>query len=242
MLHILICDDDAVFALRLQSAVETILESRRTAAKIQVFHDAEEIGAETLGSCDIAFLDIDFARRSYNGLDLARRLRAASSEAVIIFVTNYLEYAPEGYELRAFRYLLKDELAQKLEGCVLQALEQLRTEKSDVKLFVEGEQLALPLRDLLYLESMGHTLLYHVRARGYTPDRVYSCYGAIGKAEEELAPRGFLRVQKSYLVNMAHVKRLTSAQALLSNGTSLPVSAKNYSDCKRQYLLWRGQH
>lgn len=241
MLHILICDDDAIFALRLQSALETLLESRRIAAKIQVFHSAEEIGTETLKDCDLAFLDIDLAARRYNGMDLARRLRAASAEAVIVFVTNYLEYAPEGYELRAFRYLLKDELGQKLEGCVLQALELLRREKSDWKIQTEGEQIAIPLRELLYLESMGHTLLYHVREHGYEPDRVYRCYGAIGKAEEELVPRGFLRIQKSYLVNMAHIKKLSSAEALLTSGVSLPVSAKNYAACKRSYLLWRGR-
>ena len=120
-------------------------------------------------------------------------------------------------------------------------LQQLRTEKSDVKISVGGEPIALPLRELLYLESMGHTLHFHVLCKGYTPDRTYSCYGAIGKMEEELSDRGFLRVQKSYLVNMAHIKKLSSAEVLLSNGVSLPVSSRGYADCKRQYLLWKGR-
>lgn len=98
------------------------------------------------------------------------------------------------------------------------------------------------MRDIVYLESMGHSLIYHVRCKGYEPDRTYSCYGAIGKMEEELAGIGFLRTQKSYLVNMAHIRKLSSQELLLSNGVRLPVSAKNYADCKRQYLLWRGKH
>ena len=40
---------------------------------------------------------------------------------------------------------------------------------------------------------------------------------------------------------MAHIKKLNSAQVLLSNGVSLPVSSRGYADCKRQYLLWRGR-
>ena len=56
-----------------------------------------------------------------------------------------------------------------------------------------------------------------------------------------LAGRGFLRIQKSYLVNMAHIKKLSSVQVLLSNGVSLPVSSRGYADCKRQYLLWKGR-
>ena len=59
--------------------------------------------------------------------------------------------------------------------------------------------------------------------------------------EEELAQRGFLRTQKSYLVNMAHIRRFNSRELLISNGVSLPVSDKSYAVCKRQYLLWRGK-
>ena len=242
MISIVICDDDAAFAQRLKAAVETILERGKTAARIHAFSSAEEIGQETLADCDVAFFDIDFAEKSYNGLDVARRLRALRDDAVIVFVTNYVEYAPEGYELRAFRYLLKDELAQKLPSCVEQALEALQRERSELKILIDGEQIALGVRDIVYLESMGHSLIYHVRCKGYEPDRTYSCYGAIGKMEEELAGNGFLRTQKSYLVNMAHIRKLSSQELLLSNGVCLPVSAKNYADCKRQYLLWRGKH
>lgn len=241
MIQILICDDDRAFALRLKESVEALLEEKRTAAKVSVFCSAEEIGGETLSGCDVAFLDIDFTGKEYNGLDIARRIRANGSDAVIVFVTNYVEYAPEGYEVRAFRYLLKEELPRKLEDCLWQILEQLRTEKSDIKIQVEGEQISLPIRDIVYLESMGHTLTFHVRCKGYEPDRSYSCYGAIGKMEKELSARGFLRCHKSYLVNMAHIRKLNSAQVLLSNGVSLPVSSRGYADCKRQYLLWRGR-
>ncbi len=241
MIHVLICDDDARFAARLKTALDALFASRKTEARIGVFGAAEEIGGETLSLCDIAFLDVDFAGKEYNGLDIARRIRALRGDTVIVFVTNYVEYAPEGYELRAFRYLLKDEIERKLPDCLAQALVQLKTEKSDIKILSEGETVSLPLRDLLYVESMGHTLIYHMRFRGCTPDRQFSCYGTLGKAEEELAPRGFLRVQKSYLVNMAHIRRLSSTEALLSDGRTLPVSAKNYAACKRQYLLWRGR-
>ena len=240
-MNVLICDDDRVFALRLKASVEAILEEKRAQAKVSVFSSAEEIGGETLASCDVAFLDIDFAGKEYNGLDIARQIRAKRNDAVIVFVTNFVEYAPEGYEVRAFRYLLKEELPRKLERCLDEVLLQLRTEKSDIKIQVEGEQISLPIRDLLYVESMGHTLSFHVLCKGYSPDRAYACYGAIGKMEEALSGRGFLRCQKSYLVNMAHIRKLNSAQVLLSNGVSLPVSSRGYADCKRQYLLWKGR-
>ncbi len=51
------------------------------------------------------FLDIDMDERS--GLDIARRVRELHLDTVIIFVTNYPEFSMEGYEVQAFRYLLK---------------------------------------------------------------------------------------------------------------------------------------
>ena len=240
-MKILICDDDRDFARGLKTSVEEILEKKHIAGKVSLFHAAEEIGGETLTGFDLAFLDIDFAGKAYNGLDIARRIREKGADTVIVFVTNYLEYAPVGYEVRAFRYLLKEELPKKLEDCLEQARGQMRKEKSDIRIQVEGEEITLMLRDVLYVESMGHSLIFHARCRGYDPDRSYSCYGAIGKMEEELSPRGFLRTQKSYLVNMAHIKSFNSRELVLSNGVSLPVGSKSYAACKRSYLLWRGK-
>lgn len=241
MISILICDDDRIFALRLKASVEALLEEKRTAGKVSVFNSAEEIGGETLANCDAAFLDIDFVGKEYNGLDIARRIRSLRNDAVIVFVTNFVEYAPAGYEVRAFRYLLKDELTKKLDECIDRVLQQLRAEKSDIKIQVEGEQISLPVRNLVYMESMGHTLIFHALCKGYEPDRTYTCYGTIRKMEEALSERGFLRCQKSYLVNMAHIKKLNSTQVLLSNGVPLPVSSRGYAECKRRYLLWKGR-
>ena len=241
MIHLVICDDDRDFALRLKTELEKLLAERSMSARILAFASAEEIGQETLADCEIAFLDIDFAGKRYNGIDIARRMRRSGSEAVIVFVSNFVEYAPEGYEVQAFRYLLKDELPRKLAACLDQILEQQRTRKMTFRIQSEGEQISLALSEVLYLESMGHTLLYHVLQKGFAPDRVYSCYGAIGKMEEELAQRGFLRTQKSYLVNMAHIKSFNSRELVLSHGVSLPVGSKSYAACKRSYLLWRGR-
>ena len=58
---------------------------------------------------------------------------------------------------------------------------------------------------------------------------------------EELEPEGFLRIQKSYLVNMAHIKKLNFDHVLLSNGEELPVSQKRYAQLKIQYLGWKNK-
>ena len=242
MISIIICDDDKQFVEKLKNAVETSMSKNKTPAKIYAFTGAEEIGSEVLAACNIAFLDIDFQGKSYNGLDIARKLRRMQNDAVIVFVTNYIEYAPEGYEVQAFRYILKNELPQKFTATVDQILEHIRKAKSDIKIQVDGELVSIRVQDILYIESMKHTLIFHVAQKGREAEREYSCYSSLSKMEEELTKRGFLRIHKSYLVNMSHIKKFNCNEALLDSGISLRVSNKTYSECKKQYLLWRGQN
>ena len=64
---------------------------------------------------------------------------------------------------------------------------------------------------------------------------------SLSELEEQLEPKGFLRIHKSYLVNMAHLKKYQSQQAVLSDGTVLRVSARSYAAQKQKYLLWKGR-
>lgn len=67
--------------------------------------DLNAMNTGAIANSDILFLDIDLGDK--NGIDLARGMRKRNPEAVLIFVTNFSEYAPEGYEVDAlcFQFL-----------------------------------------------------------------------------------------------------------------------------------------
>ena len=203
MINILICDDDKHFTAQLKNSIGISVNSLKIRAKIYAFNDAADIGTEILKSCDIAFFDIDFEGKNYSGLDIARNLRSIGSDAVIIFVTNYLEYAPAGYEVRAFRYILKNEFPQKLDQSILELLTHIRETKSDIKIQIGGEIISLLLQDILFIEAMGHTVIYHLSPKKRYENQQYTCYSTLTETEQVLKERGFLRIHKSYLVNMA---------------------------------------
>ena len=196
----------------------------------------DDLSGFVLQSYDIAFLDIDFGDRRGAGIDLARRLRQKRNDAILIFVTNYVEYAPEGYELRAFRYLLKTDIDMKLEAYFSQAAEQfaamLSISLQSIKQYHDEK-----FDKILYLESDKHTVRIYMLSSSAGP---YSCYASLQSFEEKLQPLGFLRVQKSFLVNMRHIRKLQCGEAALESGETLPVSEKNYRQIKRAYLLWKG--
>lgn len=233
MLRILICDDEEAFSRRLRGALR--LELPETKAAICAYSAMEEIPEGVLAGCDLAFLDIDFSGKQYTGLDIAARLRRLRPEAVIIFVSNYIEYAPRGYEVGAFRYLLKSELERKLGQYLQEALAQLESERQVLTIRAEGEPVSIPLHQILYLEANQHTVLVHTTGRDYTT------YATLAELEERLESKGFLRIHKSYLVNMAHLSKYQSQEAVLSDGTRLRVSARSYAAQKQKYLLWKGR-
>ena len=104
-INVLLCDDDKDF---LQRLTETVTKQPRPAgtsiAITRNLHSAS-LSDRDLSRYQIMFLDIDMAERS--GMDIARRVRALHLDTIIIFVTNYPQFSLEGYEVRAFRYLLK---------------------------------------------------------------------------------------------------------------------------------------
>ena len=187
-----------------------------------------------LKRCDIAFLDIDFAGKRYNGIDIARKLRIFREDAVIVFVTNYIEYAPEGYEVNAFRYVLKSDIREKLPQYLPEVLEQLRNEKQTLRIQISGEVIDIPLSEIRYIESEKHTVIVHTLRKDYT------YYSSLAALEEQLELKGFLRIHKSYLVNMNYLKRYQSQGAVLIDGTCLRVSEKSYAAQKKKYLFWKG--
>ena len=241
MIRILICDDDNAFSVKLQMQIEDILNKKAIKAKIHTYEGMERIGDPILRSCDIAFLDIDFANNDYSGLDIARKLRSMRSDAVIIFVTNFIEYAPEGYEVQAFRYSLKSDIFDKLENYLQLSITKLQSSREKFKIQVNGEIIDISVEDILYIESQLHTVTMIVQKDKQGKQlKEYTCYAAIGELEKQLALLGFLRVHKSYLVNMKYIKKYQCREIQLTNNTILRSSVKNYREQKEKYLLWKG--
>lgn len=242
MIRIILCDDDAIFLERMRSDIRATLKKLDIEAVIQIFTEAEMIPQKTMQECDIIFLDIDFNDKKYTGIDVARKIREARKSAIIIFLTNYIEYAPEGYEVQAFRYALKSEIDKKLPQYLQAAMNRLFAEKEPFQINVSGELVTLYLEDILYIETRGHNAMIFTQKTGKNLDlkKEYKVYSSLSKLEQQLSERGFLRIQKSYIVNMRRLKLYRCNEALLDNGITLPVSEKAYSENKKKFLLWRG--
>lgn len=233
-IKVILCDDDPVFLKALHSEVERTFVRLNMKVAISAFNSPADISPGQLADCDMAFLDIDFESEEQNGIDIARALRRVNSHALIFFVTNYIDYAPAGYEVQAFRYILKRDMGEVLERYILQAMESMADGQEYLRLRDKEQTIDLPLEQIAYLEVLDHYVSIHVDNHSYTLNATLS------GMESEMEAHGFLRIHKSYLVNMAHIRKFRSRECLLLDGTLLAVSEKNYSRQKQKYLLWKG--
>lgn len=97
---------------------------------------------------------------------------------------------------------------------------------------------ALHINQIMYAESFGRSLLLHCS----NDERPVMCRMPISEAEQKLAPYHFLRIQKSYLVNMAYILSMNCHGVTLRSGALLPISKKWYSALHAAFLQWCLQH
>ena len=233
-MRVILCDDDPVFMEELYCELERIFCKLHIRASVLRFSGYGEIGGQMLSDCDMAFLDIDYENEERTGIDIARALRRVNGDALVFFVTNFIEYAPAGYEVQAFRYILKRDMEEVLERYIMQAMEQLAEDREYLRLRDREEVAELPLDEITYLEVLDHEVSIHGKTG------VHSVHTTLSSLEQQLEKRGFLRIHKSYLVNMRVIRKFRSRECLLTDGTVLAVSEKNYAQQKQKYLLWKG--
>ena len=174
---------------------------------------------------DLLFLDIQMPELS--GVDF---LRTLPHKPLTIFTTAYTEYALEGYALDVVDYLLKPIGFERFVQAVNKAAARLappvappslETPAGKDYLLVKSDHKVhrLPYDEIVYIESMREYVAYHTAASG----RILSL-GSLKALEEELPAERFLRIHKSYMVNLSKVKSL-EGNMLHIGGAPLPIGA-----------------
>lgn len=211
---IAICDDEPLHIDKIRS----ILLDEETDNYTK---PANLLNAITAGKrYDVLFLDIMMPE--IDGISLARELRELDEDMLIVFITSKIEFMQTGYEVKAFRYLLKDQIDTGLPK-IWKDIEKELLDRADTYFTYEFERKTYryPCRDILHLESNLRRIILH------TNRDTAALYGKL----DDLAIKYpmFVRIHKSFLVNRRHIRSISAGMVVLSNGDVLPISRK-YAD------------
>ena len=182
-------------------------------------------------SFDLVFLDIFMDE--ITGMDAAHKLLEAGCDCTIIFLTSSREYALEGYEVGAFRYLLKPLTYDKLEGTLNPFLRKFRGEARKLPLMVERTPLYIPYSDLYYLSSVMRQTEVHLEKRVLKQSSAINFQKTVAPL---LSDSRFFLCSKGVIVNLQHVSELEKDHFVLNNGEEVPISRRNLSQEKKTFL------
>lgn len=220
--RIAICDDEERYRIELKTILNKLLINADL--NIDTFDDGNILAdAFAVSPYDLVFLDIEMP--AVDGITLAKKIRARSENVFIVFLTSHIEYALEGYEVNALRYLTKPVDIEKLKE-VIRYVQEKQGSSRQIIIKEDGEEILIDINDVIYMESMNQNVRI-VTAKGEHVIR-YN----IGDFEEQLKNDGFFRIHRGYLISLSKVKKLSGNDVILDGGETLPVSRSNVKPLK----------
>ena len=189
--------------------------------------------AEEARTFRLVFFDIRLP--GIDGLTAALKFREKNTDAVIIFITNMVQFAIRGYEVNARDYILKPLIYSDFEFKMKKLLPLFR-EKDKPKAFLSVKGIEgffrIDVDKLLYVESVSHHLCYH------TENGTIDSLNALSRVESELFTFGFLKCNRCYLVNLDYVENFQGSDVTV-NGDVIQVSRsrkKPFLDALNDYM------
>lgn len=233
-MHVAVCDDMPEIRDQLQAYFDRFRQESQLSLTVDLFSSGLELLASDFLSYDLLVLDVQMGEP--NGMETARRIRTAGGNMTIIFFTNYIQYALEGYEVQAFRFLLKPLTYPQFSSVVGKALLQMRDQAQDcLRVHQKDSVIRLPISEILYAETeRGHVLL-HTEKKETILDPL-----PMKEVEKALAPYQFFRCHTAFLVNIRKIRRVTQQDVVLEDDTVLPVSKHRRKEMKETLALYWG--
>jgi len=228
MLKITICDDERALRDYHTALIRKWAAEQNQSIRIFDYDSAEAFLFASENDTDILILDIQM--KEMDGVTLAKKIRARNKEIQIIFVTGYMEYIADGYEVEALHYLIKPATEEKLFAVLNRATEKLKRNEQALLVNHDGMNTRIPLYEISHLEVRHN----HVTIFATTE---YVVKTTLNELEKELAnDSNFFRIGRSYIVNLRYVKKCSKTEIFLKNGTAIPLPRGMFSILSRAMI------
>lgn len=217
MLKVSIIEDERSAQNELKSFILRYGNEHGLKFDISVYGDALTFFESYKRGNDIIFMDIELP--NLNGMEAAKRLRKNDSAAVLIFVTNMAQFAVKGYEVDALDFAVKPLSYPAFCMKMDKAVRVVQGKSSHIiNVNIPGRVVRIDVRELKYVEVMGHKLFYH------TETEIFEGRGSITNEEERLNQYDFMRCNSCYLINPLHIQSIGKDEVEMRGGDVLPVS------------------
>ena len=230
-MYIALCDDQSSDLEHLLDLLDLWKDRHLPAIRFKTFRSAEELLDAAKRERFTLYL-LDVMMPGMDGLAAAREIRTFDTEAEIVFLTSSPDFAYDSFRVRAMNYLLKPIRAESLFPILDQAFQQEPQPMQGLIVKCSYTLVRVLYSQLTYVEVIGKHLYFNM-----ADGTVHEVFGTLNEYEPFLLARPeFMRVHRSYIVNMHQISELSPTGIQTLSGKSLPVSRRLYPQLHKDYL------
>lgn len=242
MLNVAVCDDQKLFCENIVNIIKSNFPNRFNV--IDIFDDGMSlinyiISNKANTSDDIIYniIILDVSMPKLNGIDTASRLRtfAEYKECSIIFITGYeCGNLYHMVKVHPHSYITKDsgEFEKRLAESINSACELYDEHSKYLIINYNKNCIRLRINDILYIESYLHYIIIYTSTESTKANISLKLF--LTKLAEQNT--SFVRIHRSYVINLNHVKRYSYKYVILSNETRLNIGSTYYHKTREAYL------
>lgn len=234
MLYIAICEDEASQLAAIRDKVQIYLKENNILAELEAYgrSDLLKYDLQEGKYFDIILSDIEMP--DTDGMKLAKEIRGCLPDAILIFVTAYLKYAIDAYELEVFRYIPKSCLDEKLPGVLEIAIKRVQSQSDKSYLIQTAARIEkILLKQIVYIQKDGKNAMIIC-----TDSSVKSVRKSLSDVHKELNSKDFVFVERGSIVNIAQIKSIQKEEVLLSNGVRIHASRPRLEEMKERMAAY----
>ena len=218
MFSVAVCDDNS-YDLSTMTAYLSELRPSGINAEVTTYSSGAELAAAYKKGRRFHCIILDMLMTPLDGISTAKEIRKYDVHVPILIVTSTVQYALEGYQVDAWRYLVKPVDKQVFIKEIAGIYRELSLEKPNYFIVSNSSGVhQVRYTDIMYFESNMHM----IRLR--TLDSEHTFRGSISDIEQRMEPHRFLRVHKSFVVNLGRIKSIYKNSLLMQNGDEVPLS------------------
>ena len=230
-MRIAICEDDQMHAAKILEMIQRWSAIQEQDIQIMAYESAEAFLKDFVHGAkpDLSFLDIRLGGMS--GIELAKRIRQRDMNMQIVFVTSFFDYVLDGYEVSAFRYLIKPVKEKKVWDILNAASETCKKRlASYFTITNEGATYKVAKSDIVYFVTKDHYIYVH------TFDGEHRFRGTMALLKDEFSKPAFAKCNRGVVINVEHISSIHKDRVSMVNKETLPLSRKYWEDVNRCFI------
>lgn len=229
-MNFVICDDDEKYAIHFINELKKFEKKYQEKFDCIYYRDIKGLKKKIINvKADIYFIDIEFG--NVIGMDVAKFITNYHKNAGIVYITNYEEYAIKAFVCRPIGFIRKKH-EEDINITMDKVIAYVRQKNILYKFMNNKSDKVINLATILYLQMSNHNMNIYINGD------CINVRDKLSRVEKDMLKNGFIKINRSCLVNMNYIDNINEDKVILTDGTILYITGNKQSLITREWQAY----